>query len=273
MSREVDKVIQAVEGYRNIYMLLYIMTIANEDKKQDLLQKYYPHLHRVLGDIPNYIKYQRQDAVTLWPSLAATMEYNLPLIAKPHNIDIEAYVRGLFERNTLVWQDQDWRKYLDFINPGKQVLDYGCGSGFYMTMFRQLTECNLDVWGYDRPEIVEVAKVLHEGLGSNLWAFIMDSKPTAKYDIVWLSEVVHGKDADGIKELMADVKPLVKEDGLVVIQELLPGTALSNLFDVQMKIHCKGKLIEPEDLPNECGIKPKWFRYSEYHYCIGGTIK
>jgi len=234
-----DKIISMVEGYKYLHFIDYCLT----HKKYQLLEDTLGYtVTQLLKRIPNYIKYQLQD-YELYKQIGKVIETGEPLLISPHDIDLTAYVKGLDERNQLVWREFNTLEFFNFMD-GLKVIDFGCGSGFYSEIFMDV---GATCYMYDRPDIAKVVKDYKPHLT------VHTELPTiAEYDVIWLSEVLHGKSAKDRERLLNSLVSSMQKGGKLAVNELKMYTSLSRMFEWQMRIHCKGELLTPESIIDEC---------------------
>ncbi len=249
------KIINFVEGYKYLHFINYCLSHGKYRLLEDTLG---PEAAIMLQKVPNYIKYQLQD-YDLYSYIEEVIETGKPMLAKPHDIDLESYVKGIYERNTLLWSGEDKEEILGFAK-GKLILDFGCGSGFYAEIFNAMGAAT---YLYDRAEIAKVMKTFKPNLVVNT-----DLTNIDKFEIVWLSEVLHGKNEKERRRLLNSLVTSMNKGQCIAINELKPDTPLSQMFHWQMKIHCEGEMLDPGTIIEEAiesGLTMIDYASSTYH--------
>ena len=255
-----DKIIGYIEGYKHLQFLLYCL----KRKDYNRLREVYTNEEvDFLTWLYFYVRYQENDYY-LYTRLNNAIE-NGPLLSAPHDIDLEAYVKGLYERNQLVWLGADVKKIFGFVEH-KKVLDFGCGGCFYTEMFDKLGAIT---FSYDKPDIANIVK----GWKPSICIYTKPLKELLPlmltFDMVWLSEVLHSKEEKDRHLLLRDISSHTNNGTLIIINELKPHTILSQLFFYQMKVHTKGgKLLDRKDIHNAIGLLPLSWKntiVTDYH--------
>ncbi len=254
-----DKIIGYIEGYKHLHFINHCLVNKDYGRLRDV---YSISESDILKTLPYYVKYQLDDYY-YYTKISDVIRLG-PLVGGHRDLDLEAYVKGLYERNKLVWYREPVTIF-DFMS-GKKVLDFGCGGGFYTEIFRDL---NCEVAPYDRPDIAKVANKWKPDLKVVSIEFEELLVSMKIFDVIWLSEVLHGKSLKARTELLLTLISNMKKGSIIVINELRPDTPLSKMFDYQMKIHCKGQLLKPMDIVHELdsirGVVPFHYRDTAYH--------
>lgn len=254
-----DKVIGYIEGYKHIQFIMYCLERGDRSRLSEI---YTPTEVHFLMMSYYYAKYQMDDYY-YYTRLKEAIESG-PLLNYPHDIDIEAYIKGIYERNSLVWLGQKMKEIFYFVKD-KKVLDFGCGSGFYSILFDAL---GATTFSYDRKDVAEVVKKWKPHLHISTMPFAGLFDLIKDFDVIWLSEVLHGKSEKDREVLLRSLTIGMRPRATLAINELKPKTVLSQLFDYQMKIHCEGKLIDRKDIAAMVEMLPlDWYNTitTDYH--------
>ena len=132
--------------------------------------------------------------------------------------------------------------------PCPRVLDVGCGSGLYGRAIAQ-ADPTARVVGLDRAAVLDGARSRAVEAGLDI-----DYRPGdirtmdwgTDFDVVVLSHVLHGYDADTCAELVARAAAALGQGGLLVIHEFIPNplapreTPLPALFGLEMLLTSSG---------------------------------
>ncbi len=274
MKVDKDKVCQSILGYRDTALLGYIFAENTEftSEKLALLKRYWPVESQELFKLSHYIQYQIGNVMS-WLQLQGRYESGKPYI----NVHIDKpgmlknYILGLTERNRLIWKDENMEEILSFAQ-GKKVLDYGYGGGFYADYFCKIAE---EVCGIEQHDVADYVNN-YIILPDKFKDITLDDKNYKQYfDVIFISEVLHGDSPEEIMGMMEYIKPMLKPGGMLVVNELWQDTVLGKLFDIQMKLHTKGgRLYSPEELGHIIGY-PKGFvteRGFKYHFMLKGVL-
>jgi len=268
-----DEVFNTILGYRDIALMGTMTQESTVECHQ--FANYWPSFATELTQLQHYIRYEYFN-YKLWLTLHDCKEgiNKIEQVVHSHDdLPLADYVLGLQERNKIVWQGIDLIKEFDFMD-SKRILDFGFGSGFYTFKFG--TKANI-VYGLEKQDV-------HDFYINNLLSlqpFNLSFVPCSDLleipydlDVIWLSEVIHGKSEGEILELIPQLKHHLKVDGILVVNELKPDTALSKHFNVQMKLHTSGgKLYTMQDIIDLIPFQQiKILRDYPYHYWIGGTL-
>lgn len=250
-------------GYRDLIVMNHIVT-----GKDDNLVKDIPVQYRILAErMPHYIQYQYQNLIK-W---LGYFKGKLP--SDVHGTDLlPLYVKGLGERNKFCWFDVNMKEWCSFAM-GKVVMDVGYGSGFYSRLFCKCTNKGDSVYGIEKDDVADYVKK-NIPLPDNFIRLDMgEVKNLSKgFDVIFLSEVLHGRTPEQIKTMVMTYAKHLRNDGIVVINELNQDTALGRLFSINMTVHNKGgKLYSEQEIKSILGFKSiEVYRTSEYHWTMGG---
>lgn len=202
------------------------------------------HMHHVLN-------------FRLWPELAAAVSAGGP-------------TADLFARDgSAVWTQVT--PYLDQVaevaarwlsatlapglRDGARVLDVGCGSGAYSRLLAR-SGLGVQVTGLDRPEVIALADRLaaDAGLAGRICHRAGDLREVdwagpggSGYDLVLLSNLLHGYDEPGCVELLQRAASVLRPGGQVAVFEVVPDPvrALDNpvaaFFSLQMLMTSGGR--------------------------------
>jgi SAM-dependent methyltransferase len=143
------------------------------------------------------------------------------------------------------------------LGPGARVLDAGCGSGAYGRLLAR-TSAGVHVTAIDREDVVARALALAadagleaqiEGRGGDL----RDVDWGAGHDLVLLSNVLHGYDADAAVYLLRRARRALAPGGRVAIFEIVPDAArpldnpVAAFFSLQMLMTSEGTAYGVDD--------------------------
>jgi len=218
------------------YQALCLMHHYIKTKDDSLLS----HRLKTLADkMPNYINYQYSNMLK-WLNLTDIVNGKLPG-ESAHTDQLHDYVIGLEERNQYLWEGQGLAKTLSFV-VNKSVLDFGCGSGFYA---KQMVKIASSVTAYDREEVLveSISKIQIPDL-----IVESDYSKLKRYDIIWISEVLHAKSEKDCISLVNCLMTLLNKDGILVINEFDQNSIEAECFKANMLIHDRrGKAYGVQD--------------------------
>lgn len=121
--------------------------------------------------------------------------------------------------------------------PGaRRVLDVGGGHGEYGLEFARR---GLQVVLQDRPAMLAFPhrREVWEAGGVELFpGDFFETLPAGPFDIVWLAGVTHTFDGEHNRRLYRRLRPIVADDGALVIVTFLRGTPRARVFAVQMLV-------------------------------------
>ena len=264
---DVNEVLKTVLGYQKSAYLFYINQLPLEEREA-LLKPIYKDMTRDLLKLDKFINYGKFN-YPLWESLEECVDRRIPKIHSHADLNLEDYLIGLNQRNRLAWSCINLNEFFSFAKD-KKILDFGCGGCFYADIFSSMAQ---SVHCYDKPDVMEFIRaniILRKDkcfLREDIELFNYEA-----FDIIWVSEVIHGKSKEEIRSLLRWLSMYLQPDGMIIINELLPDTPLSELFDIQMAIHTKGgKLYKPTEV-YELFKEVKLEKKSDYHVVLGGDI-
>lgn len=264
MGRSAE-VFEKILGYQKSALMFYISQKPIEEQ-EILYKKFFKGISKELMELNRFISYN-QFCYPYWNNISECIDHRHPKIKGHADLNLEDYLIGLNQRNRLAWRNVK-PSFFNFVED-KVVLDFGCGGCFYTDIFSSMAK---KVFAYDKPEVASFIKdvlLLRDGVVD-----IMDSSgfDNHTFDVIWVSEVIHGKSLQETKSLLKMLSTFLNKDGILIVNELLPGTPLSELFDIQMRIHTPGgKLYEIDE------IKRLFKRVTldiigPYHQLIGGEL-
>ncbi len=101
-------------------------------------------------------------------------------------------------------------KLINKLNTEKSILDYGCGTGFF------LDYCKKNNWKVTGIEPDENArKLATDNVGENIYPTLNTKEHPKKYDIITLWHVL--EHVHNLTELLDDLKSILKKDGYLII--------------------------------------------------------
>ena len=262
-----DKVFSIIQGYQESALLHSIVNNAPYDKRQELLKQYFPGLEKEINSLCRFISYHEFN-YDLWKDIGDCLEGNNPKIHGHEDLDLSDYLFGLNQRNRLCWAGVNWEKYFDFCKD-KVVLDFGCGGGFYSDLISSVAK---KVFCLDKPEVINHIKDKIKLREDNCKLITDIDEIQEPLDVVWVSEVMHGKKPIDIHNILLYTSEMMPDTGLTVINELLPNTPLGKLFDVQMKIHTNGGKLYTMDEVTQFMPEISMIKTTNYHWTIGGKV-
>ena len=118
---------------------------------------------------------------------------------------------------TYLFGDTIVRHLTPWLNGGKHVLDYGCGTGF---LIPHLSERAESVVGTDlSPESVAATNDRHGGIASFSGAFTLEAlrQRPERYDIITVIEVVEHLQDRELDALFVDLRDLLAPGGMAII--------------------------------------------------------
>lgn len=184
---------------------------------------------KYLGD---YILHHH-NCYNLWSGFTKSYCNNKPVLKDSHDIDYLPLLKSLSD-----FSDKDeMKKYLDKekINvSGKKLLDLGGGLGSYSIIFKDL---GAEVTYFDQRDIVsDAAKNLYSKNIEIITGDFTKVLPIKKFDIIFLSEVIHGKGEEELCDLFFRLRRNLKQDGILLIRDFMISNEEFYLFDLHMGI-------------------------------------
>ncbi len=150
------------------------------------------------------------------------------------------------------------------VAPGQTVLDAGCGNGYMAKEFSRLVGPRGEVTALD-PDADSIGELRAQPRETNLKAIVGDittntGLSTGSFDLVYLSNVVHGFQKPQFEAFMKEVRRLLAPKGRLAIVEFVKE---ETPFGPPMEI----RLSAPE-LISAVGLPPQGpvVRVGEYHY-------
>jgi len=138
------------------------------------------------------------------------------------------------------------------IEAGQTVLDAGCGTGYMAKEFSALVGPAGQVHALD-PDEVGIERLRREAEGTNISARVGDitadtGLPAAAFDLVYLSNVVHGFSPDRMEGFAAEVRRLLAPAGRLAIVEIVKrATPVGPPLEMR---------LSPEELTAAMGLRP-----------------
>lgn len=183
------------------------------------------------------IDYAYNDAKTIWPNINLDGWYK-PVLDHSQDMDktvLEAYKQSM---DLLHNVDSNTIQALQFwIGPGKQVLDFGCGSGYFTRMFAGLM--GAFVYAVDRKNILGF---LRKSEGRICWLDELEfwelkaQKPI--FETIFLSQVIHSKSNQQAVQLVGSlVKRFLKPGGHLIIGEINVNSPQATGMHLQIRSH------------------------------------
>lgn len=247
--------IQSIQGPKNHTKIKATKTALQCFGKNGLIKNWTMH-HGTLYD--------------LWDDLPESLRKGKPILKNTHDIDVQAYARGLTESYLL--QPKKLHKIINL--KGKiKMLDMGGGAGHY-TILAAMNNPQLYGTIFDRSEIIKITKQMirkyHlEKRISILEGDAIKSNWKGGYDVILLSNILHGKSESEVKQLLLKVFQTLTPDGRILINEWIKGSHIdASLFNLTMLLCTKNgqvwdrkKLFE---LVREAGFThPKYKRLDQ----------
>jgi ubiquinone/menaquinone biosynthesis C-methylase UbiE len=139
---------------------------------------------------------------------------------------------GLTEEHSHHHKGKSSEKFLDKglilkalnIQPGQTILDAGCGNGYMSKSFSQLVTQSGKVYALD-PDADAIEVLRNQTQGTNIEALVGDiTRPTpvkpSSVDLIYISAVIHGFSQQKMKDLVGEVKRLLKPGAVLAIVEI-----------------------------------------------------
>jgi 2-polyprenyl-3-methyl-5-hydroxy-6-metoxy-1,4-benzoquinol methylase len=172
-------------------------------------------------------------------------------------ISVQDYVWALFVRNCLL--DINLTNVDTHIR-GKRVLDLGCGSLFYTSLF--LMHGAESVYAIDRQDVINELRTsgmpLNDGKVSIKATDIMDMPfASSRFDTVWISEVAHGKENPFV--WLSDIVDFIENNTEISVTILVndvelqspnphPAMSMFAHLDTQLGMYCGGRLMTETEM-------------------------
>jgi SAM-dependent methyltransferase len=99
-----------------------------------------------------------------------------------------------------------------------RVLDLGGGHGGYAAAFAGLPDARVTL--FDREEVLPIARKLSGDRFETRGGDFMTDELGGPYDVVFLSNIVHGEGPQGVSRLLRRVRDVVAPDGVVVVKDM-----------------------------------------------------
>ncbi len=138
------------------------------------------------------------------------------------------------------------------IQPGQTVLDAGCGGGYMSKEFSRLVGSGGRVYALDSDD-AGIAALKAESAGTNITALVGDitvntGLPSSTFDLIYLSNVVHGFNPGQIPGFREEVRRLLAPGGKLAVLEMVKR---ATPFGPPME-----RRLSPEDLQKFLGLVP-----------------
>jgi len=109
--------------------------------------------------------------------------------------------------------------------PGQTVLDAGCGNGYMAKEFAVRVGQEGKVFALD-PDEVAIAALSEQTAGTNIVTVVGDITaptvlPAATFDLIYVSNVVHGFSTEQLEGFKAELQRLLAPDGKLAIVEIV----------------------------------------------------
>lgn len=269
-----DEFLQAVYGFRLSYLVFALSDACSKAKSMDTIGKIQDEILEMMGkpsntatrvDLQTYIakfknliEYARFDCNIVWSGgeIIPCYDHKRPAscMVNTHSMSdkiLKAYIQSMDELHAIAYIHLD--KLKSYI-VGKTILDVGCGTSCYLPDFcrngyRSYT-------GLDRKNILDLIRPYRK------YAFIPRSEwreepleemdTNQKWDVIWLSEVLHSKKCPA--EFLEMAAKFLVPKGRIIINELIPDTVRSAGFKTQLQLHTGTSelmLIPKADLERE----------------------
>jgi len=203
------------------------------------------------GTIRNWALHQGM-LYKLWTDLDKALKSGRPLLKHTHDIDVEAYAKGLAD--AYISSSPKVHEVVDF-GGNLKILDAGGGSGIY-SILAALGNPSLRAIVYDREEMVIQARKLIEqhsigGQVSTLVGDLLKDDWPGEQDVVLISNVIHGKSPSEAQILLSKAFVALRPGGRIVLNEWVPDNLRSRCFDLNMLVcTLRGRVFAPEELTN-----------------------
>lgn len=260
-----NETLTIMTGYRE---LLVMERIAKGTRLNVEFDETIPtHLYTLANKMPYYIRYQAMNMRKWINCFDNDAEFT-----DVHGTDmLPLYVRGLDERNKFIWEDVNFNAWASFVE-GKTVLDVGFGAGFYSSKFCDLNPGS-NVYGVEKKDVAQfVLKYMNMPDNFKILDidYVYDLGPI--FDVIFFSEVFHGRSIAKITEMLDMYRGLLKPDGQIFINELWHNTPLGNLFSMNMLIHGKdGRLYTQKEMgriTQDAGYLAFTHKSTKYHWLL-----
>lgn len=254
-----EEVLRHFYDYRSLCFLNDFFKYYTPEK-YTIFKSYYPLRVRSCLYLMRHFIFYKHFTMESWLNYFRYGEYEFATAHCPEQI--ENYILGLDEKNTLIWEGINLEKVLSFAK-NKIVLDYGYGSGFYSKIFKKISKI---VLGREQYSVFNYHRSNRTYPFTDKWSVLKGNKA---FDIIWISDVFHG---DSEEQIQNQIKTLrhnyLKKGGSIVVNTMVGGTTLSHLFNLHMKVFTSGgKQHSILDLIRIIGFKKYTLKFYPY-YCI-----
>jgi len=263
----------------NASMLHKIITLCNrEDIDLDLLLSCADKIPPLLGLSAGYLMTMslcKKETALARFFKKNWLKFMVPQIHVPvENLSAEIYTAAMFDKNAAMFTFFPLHLIIQqvkrILSPDRilEVLDLGGGSGFYSAMFHLL---DTHVTYMDRDPI---AKLLPLKLASKIRVLNHEYIPgetILNYDIIFISEVLHGRSLTQQLNMLKALANRLKPGGALIINEVDPTAPniYAQYFQTRMDImtNNRGYVIAPETF-DKTNLAP----WNKFFYQKWGTI-
>lgn len=180
------------------------------------------------------IKHNKKNLYPLWGHLTSSLINNKPQLKDSHDIDYLPLLEGLAAYSI---ESEFKRNFNMIVKPGMKVLDVGGGLGAYSLFFENM---GCEVTYIDKHDIAPFAdNCLSDTKVKIIEGNFLTHSFREKYDIVFASEVIHGKSEQNVHILIEKGAGLLKNEGYLIIKDLFEQDTDWKLFDLNMLLCTK----------------------------------
>ena len=172
----------------------------------------------------------------LWVNLPMVIKSNKPILKKTHDINVEAYEKGLVEEYLL---SSPKLHEVVTLSGSLTMLDAGGGLGIY-SVFAALENPSLKAVVFDRPEVIVLAKELikqyqvESQVSTQKGDLLKDNWP-GNQNVVLVSNVLHGKSFEEAQIIVSKAFNALSPGGRILVNERIRNfDPEASFFDLNM---------------------------------------
>jgi len=216
------------------------------------------------SDYIGHIIKHNKTIMGLSSKLSETLEKLIPAILSPQDIDYGNLLKGLDEIKPKEFD----LLYTKFFLNAKTLLDIGAGTGYFSNrILEKYPHLKIDALEkHSNYNYLEVYPSIN-----TIESYYELYSPEKKYDIIFISEVLHGETASNRSKILSKIYNDLKYNGTLIIREQFFMEDFYNLsFDFNMRLCTAGGSVLDKykiaDLLLSIGFKKIYYQNSIYGY-------
>mgnify|MGYP000377271410 CR=1 FL=1 len=185
-------------------------------------------------NICDFVLHNGVNLYPIWSKLYDVITENRPALAKTHDLIVPYYIFGLSSLAPSSFP------FLDRIGEPQSILDVGCGGLWASLLFRELFP-SARIVAVDRPDVCALIQRLAKTYEIELRATedYTTTKLGRKFDLAFVSEVIHGKSPFDAERLLRKCHSDLKRGGVIVVREYFEDTLYRSLFNLTLALCTK----------------------------------